>query len=202
MARTIYDIPTPQTPISRAFAPILNNVIISSINPFRGGVPQEITADEPLAVSSQLGTPVYSDLTFDGGTYVDDAGTEIELDTLNFQTVIMTVEQAKNIVTTQIAGATGTVKEYIGLNDYRITVQGLITGKNMQYPQDIVNSLIQILNAPFALGVTANFLSQFGITNVVVTDYTFPQIEGSNSIQPFSLALLSDNSIEAIALQS
>jgi hypothetical protein len=201
MARTIYDIPTPQTPISRAFSPVINNVIISAINPFRGGVPQENTADEPLAIS-QLGTPVYSDLTFDGGTYTDDAGNTIELDTLNFQTVLMVVEQAKNIVTTQIAGANGTVKEYIGLNDYNITIQGIITGKNQQYPQSEVNSLIEILNAPIAIGLTANFLAQFGIDNAVVTDYSFPQMEGSNSMQPFNIALLSDNSIEAVILQS
>lgn len=199
MARTIYDIPTPTTPIERAFA-LQNNVIISAINPYRGAIPPSVEADSTVG-TSPLGTPVYSDFSIDGGSYVDDEGNTIELDDLNFQTVIMIVEQSKSIVTTQIAGASGTVKEYIGLNDYRITINGVINGNNNVYPQGIVSSLTRSLNAPVSLNLTANFLAQFGIIKGVVTDYIFPQVEGSNSIQPFSIIFLSDNTIEALALQ-
>lgn len=199
MARTIYDIPTPTTPIERAFA-LQNNVIISAINPYRAAIPSSVETDSRVG-TSQLGTPVYSDLTLDGGSYIDDAGNSIELDTINFQTVIMNVEQGKNIVTTQVAGANGTVKEYIGLNDYRITVNGLIIGNNNFYPQDVVGSLIRTLEAPVVIELTANFLAQFGIIKAVVTDYSFPQVEGSNSLQPFSITFLSDNTIEALVLQ-
>lgn len=199
MARTIYDFPVPQTPISRAFGTQFNNVIISAISPYRGLIPQGEPADNPIATSN-LGTPVYADLTFDGGTYTDDAGNEIELNTLNFQTVLMLVEQQKNIVTTQIAGRDGTIKEYIGLDDYRITVQGIITGSNNVYPEDAVTSFIDILNAPVPIAVTSNYLTYFGITNVVVADYAFPQVEGVNSYQPFTLTLLSDNTSDFVIL--
>ena len=196
--RTIYDIPTPTTPIERVFQ-LQNNVIISAINPYRGRVPQGNPADLPVATSS-LGTPVYSDFTFDAGTYTDDANNTIEIAEINFQTVIITVEQAKNIVVTSISGANGTVKEYIGMGDYRITIQGVITGTNGSYPQPEVNALINVLSAPIALNVTSYFLAQFGIVTAVVTDYLIPQIEGSNSIQPFNIVLLSDRSNEAILL--
>lgn len=199
MARTIYDIPLPQTPISRAFGGTFNNVIISAINPFRGLIPQGTPADSPVSTSN-LNTPVYSDLTLEGGTYTDDAGNEIQLDTINFQTVLMLVEQAKNIVTTQIAGKDGTVKEYIGLDDYRITVQCIITGSNGVYPEAEVTSLAEILNAPVPISVTSNFLSFFGITSCVVTDYSFPQVEGTNSYQPVNITFLSDNTSEFIVL--
>jgi len=178
-----------------------NNVIISAVNPHRGTIPQDslYLADSAIAIS-KLNTPVYSDFAFDGGSYTDDANNTVTYDGIRFDTVLMSVEQAKNIVTTQISGRDGTVKEYVGLDDYRITVQGVLTGSNGEYPKVDAQTLITILNAATPLTVTANFLAYFNITSVVVADYSFPQVEGSNSIQPFAITLLSDNSIDYVIM--
>lgn len=193
----------PQPPIvitpNGFVVPNPNNVIISAINPYRGTIPQGNPADSAIAIS-KLNTPVYSDFSFDSGSYTDDANNTIQVDGITFDTVLMAVEQAKNIVTTQISGRDGTVKEYIGLDDFKITIQGLITGDNGQYPSVEVQTLINILNAPIPLNVTSNFLAYFNIISVVVADYSLPQVEGSNSIQPFAITLLSDNSINYVIM--
>lgn len=200
MARTIYDIPTPPIPLERAFG-LQNNVIISAITPHRFTIDGTPSVDAPVAMSA-LNTPVYSDLTFNGKTYIDDAGNNVTIPTINFQTVLLIVDQSKNIVSTQIAGRDGTVKEYVGLDDYRITVMGVITGGNGEYPSVEVSDFIKILKAGVPIKVTANFLTQFDISDVVVSDFSFPQTEGSNSMQVFNCTLLSDNTVEAITLQS
>lgn len=192
----------PQPPIvvtpNGFVVPNPNNVIISAINPYRGTIPQ-VTPAERL-YTSKLNTPVYFDFSFNDGSYTDDANNEVQIEGMTFETVLMTVEQAKNIVTTQISGRDGTVKEYIGLDDFKITIQGLITGDNGQYPEAEVKSLLSILNAAVPIDVTSRFLTYFNITSVVVADYSLPQVEGSNSMQPFAITLLSDNSIDYVIL--
>lgn len=200
MAKTVYDIPHPSVPLDTVFG-LQNNVIISSINPYRFAIDKTLSVDEPIAMST-LNTPVYSDLTFNGKTYIDDAGNSVTIPTINFQTVLLIVDQSKNIVTTQISGRDGTVKEYIGLDDYRITVMGVITGGNGEYPSVEVSDFIKVLKAGVPIKVTANYLTQFDISDVVVSDFSFPQTEGSNSMQVFNCTLLSDNTVEAITLQS
>jgi hypothetical protein len=193
----------PQPPIvitnNGIVVPNPNNVIISAITPYRGTIPQSISADSAIAVS-KLNTPVYSDFSFDEGSYTDDANNTIQVDGITFDTVLITVEQAKNIVTTQISGRDGTIKEYIGLDDYRITVQGLITGDNGEYPEVNVKTLIGVLTAPVPINVTSKFLTFFNIKSVVVADYSLPQVEGSNSIQPFAITLLSDTTIDYVIM--
>jgi len=94
---------------------------------FRKRFPQD---DIPVK-TSVLGTDVYTNLTFQEGSFLPlDGGLPISYGALEIDTVLMTVSQSKNIITTQIQGKTGTFKEYVNDGDFMIDVRGLLVSSN------------------------------------------------------------------------
>jgi len=168
--------------------------------------------DDPIG-KSLLGTPVFSNLIFGvikypnnvdklyGGDteknkYIDIKGVTRTFTPLRIDTVLMTVSRSKNIVKTPLQGYEGTVKEYVGSDDYKISVHGVINTGGHAYPEAAVRELIKICNVPDQLPVTSNFLERFGIRYVVIDDFEFEEQRGQRSEQAFSITMFSDEAPE------
>ena len=164
-------------------------------NPYKGSVPNLAyyqQADFPVATSA-LGTPVYTNIVFKGGRYTNHiTGSPTHFDDVELQTVLLGVSQAKKIVKTEIQGRDGTLKEYIGMDDYHITVNAIINGANGHYPAEDVQLLKQMLDAPVTIDVTCDYLLLLGIHCVVVESYSFAQEAGMYSQQKVSINCISD----------
>ena len=152
---------------------------------------------DPEVARSYLGTPVLSNIVFRPGSY-ERNGQVINFDGLTINTVLITANQSKNIVTTPVNGRNGTVKEYISDGDYVITLNGAIVNETGgdAYPRDDVQRLIELLKVPEALQFTAEFLDLLGSFDLVVTGYDIPQTQGQRNLQLFTINCLSDNPIE------
>ena len=153
----------------------------------------------PQNKNGYLGIPVFADLTLKGGFYTDEVtGNEITFPDIHLETVLLTVAFAARIVKTEIQGRSGTVKEYIGEDDAKVTIQGVITGKNGVYPQNEVNLLNQWRRAPIAKAAVCGFLQNLGIDNLVVEDCSLPQIAGGYSYQTYTMNCISDLPVELL----
>ena len=119
-----------------------------------------------------------------------------EFDEFTLDLVLMNVSQAKNITTTELMGVDGTSKDYVGMGDYEIQINGIINGPNGHYPIDEVNTLHQMLKAPVAIGVVSRYLQNLDINYIVIKDYSFDQESGWYSRQMFSILAVSDKPIE------
>lgn len=149
--------------------------------------------------SGYLGVPVFTDLTLKGGFYTDNlTGQQVNFGDIRFDAVLCTVDFVSRIIKTEIQGRDGTVKEYIGEDDARITIQGVIPGTNGVYPQTEVSLLNQWRKAPISKGAVCGFLQMLGISNLVVESCNIPQIVGGYSYQTFSLNCISDNPVELV----
>lgn len=145
---------------------------------------------------SMLGTPVVIDLKFESVTYKDfNKNITYRTPDVTFETVLCTVSQAKKIIKTEIQGRDGTVKEYIGMDDYQVTINGIIVGENRVHPKNKVLQLKSVLDAPVSIPVVSEFLNNLGIFNIVINDYSLPQEAGGYSKQDFSINALSDTDI-------
>lgn len=166
-------------------------------NPYAGNVPSGPVPDQAL-YTSILGTPVFCDLSLGdttnpgANTYIDNNGIQRTFDPMTFATVLMTINQCKNIEKTKIQGRDGTIKEYIGLSDYLVTINGILPGSNGVYPKDDVAALKQILTAPIALVAVSWWLQVWDIHYLVIDDFDVPQLPGEQSQQTFSLRASSD----------
>ena len=181
----------------------------AGIDATKGLLYRRIPQDKETPVKkSILGTEVFTNLTFQSGSYLPlDGGLPISYAGLTIDSVLMVVSQTKNIITTQIQGKSGTFKEYVSENDFQIEVSGLLTNKDNTYPEFTVETLMTLFSVPDSLQVTSEFLNHFGVISptglsgideVVITDYSFPQQEGFRNQQLFNCKMISDTPIELI----
>lgn len=106
-------------------------------------------------------------------------------DTLVMNNAIVSVSQQKQIVSTQVTGRRGTVKEYIADGDYDISItvgiqpmaDGYITD---EYPIEALQELRKFLTDTNALSVHSSFLELWDITQIVVKSYSATQSTESN----------------------
>lgn len=151
---------------------------------------------DPVLYKSVIGTPVFCNLEIQGGFWTDAGGVQHDWDDLVYDTVLITVDQPKNIVKTPIQGRNGTVKEYISDGDYSVNIRLIIIGQNGVMPLQEISDLKKVLDAPVAISVNSRYLQNLGVDNLVVEGYNIPQIEGGYSIQPVEIRCLSDQPIE------
>jgi hypothetical protein len=169
-------------------------------NPYEGApdIQQKVAPDDPIGTSI-LGTPIYTDLTLKYiDPYTDFLGKTVTpvVTDINLTAVLITIDQPVRIIKTEIQGRDGTVKEYIGKDDAKITVNAMIFGSNGVYPRGEVNAVKAWLDAPVSKGITAWWLDNLGISQIVVESYSFPQVQGGYSYQMFSFSAISDNPVE------
>jgi hypothetical protein len=156
----------------------------ANITPYAG--------DTPLYISA-MGTPVFSNIEFLSDTYeTNTKGLFRDTPALRYDAVLLTVSQSKKIIKTEIQGRDGTVKEYIGMDDFSVTINGIITGTNGHYPVDEVALLKQILDAPIPIPVASTYLNNLGINSLVIESYEFGQEAGGYSYQTFSISAVSE----------
>ncbi len=119
---------------------------------------------------------------------------------------VMTVNQERNIVETNLQGRDGSVKQYISDGDYTIAVQAAIDNDSALatkqkfktldgYPMSEMKFFMLLLRAKQAIEVTSDWLDLFGVRSVVIKNYNFEQETYSNR-QTFTMQMLSDEPFE------
>lgn len=181
---------------------LLNGAGIQALKPkiFTLPIEAEIFQEDEKASVSYFGTPVYSNLKIRPFEYNNLEGKTISIKNgIKIDSVLITITQTKNIVTTPIQGRNGTEKEYISDGDYQIEITGVINSQLNNYPEDDVKELVQICNAPVPIPadcLISEYLNWFGIHTMVITSYEFPQGEGIRNQQEFSISAISDIPIQ------
>ena len=169
-------------------------------------MPPDKGRDVPSQISkypsytSFLGSAVFSDL--------DISPNESKLPRIQMPVVLFNVTQSKQIITTSVQGRNGTVKEYISDGDYQINIKGVLPGYNNIYPDatsqgssNIMPDFLRVLQLNKSLSVNSWYLHQFGIKEMVVTSYNFPQVEGQYATQAFEINAISDTPFEIAITQ-
>ena len=105
----------------------------------------------------------------------------------------------KNIVVTEMVNNAGTVKESMGLNDWSITIRGIIIGEDEDvFPEREIKELRSIVENEGAVSVESEYLQLFDIFYLAVQSFTLPPMEGAMHIQPYEIKVISDKIIELI----
>jgi hypothetical protein len=185
----------PIAEVVRAFN-ISNSASLSQQQDNYKGRVQSYTPDKGL-YASPLGTPVMQDLTFGAAIYIDRATRQPRRTRpITFINFLLRVSQSKKIVKTEIQGMRGTVKEYIGEDDWQITINGLLVGENGKNPTEDTVALKNILTVnaltPFSIPVVCSYLNNLDIFNIVVENFDMEQDPGGYSKQRFTINAISE----------
>lgn len=157
--------------------------------------PESERYDRPefVAQAAQLlGNPMYFQITIDDVTLPNEP--------------MITVTGSNVIVTTAIAGGDGTVKEFIGEDDYRINIKGRAVRETAErfrdagglvpdeYPEEWMRALARLKKMKSDLPVRCTLLSFFNISRLVIQDITFPPVPGEPGSFYYEINALSDES--------
>ncbi len=145
-----------------------------------------------------MGLPVFDTVTFDTIHYETLDGKSRAVDKLQLTNCMHVVNMVKNVIKTPIPGADGTVKEFIGLSDYSITLSGLLVSKYANVPPELeIKELYEFCKAPVPIPVYSNFLAFFEVFSIVIDgEPTFTQLEGIRNAIQFSVNCVSDKPFE------
>lgn len=116
---------------------------------------------------------------------------------LSIPDAVVAMTRTKNIVTTQVVGMSGTVKEYISDGDFDINIavgiQGVEDGKVANiYPEEGLRELRKFLEVDKPISVQSAFFDLFEINRLVIKSYSLTQGTESN-YQELTISALSDN---------
>jgi hypothetical protein len=157
---------------------------------------EDFKKSAPIGISA-LGTPIFDNVEFIGGNYINNEGDAVEYAGLILDAVKVTVTQSKNIVTTEVAGKNGTVKEYMSLGDYVININAKISELYDVFPADQMQAWKGLANCPERIDVLSKFLNQyFDVTSVVLKDFDTNPVVGSLNEVELNMVLLSDEEID------
>lgn len=143
-------------------------------------------ADQPESVkTSVLGTPIFMPLTIDGYEFPNEP--------------LVKIKGTKSIVRTPVAGYSGTVKEDMGLNDYEITIRGLVVNNDSDaYPEVEVQQIRALYEKRESLVVVNPIFSLFNIDSIAIESLMLPAVEGYQNVQAYEIKGYSDRSIELV----
>jgi len=166
-----------------------------------GSIPTIDVKDSNQALSL-LGTPVIDQVYVKPINYtILDRNNNKKL--INFpgyqfpDATLIEVNLPKIIKKTPVNGNEGTVKEYIGIDDYRITIRSVIVNPDEDYtPEKEINNLMQMFKVNTSLQVVNPFLNLLDVDEMVVENLDFPAVEGFPNVQAFVLECVSDRPYE------
>lgn len=158
---------------------------------------------EPVGISA-LGTPVFDNVIFPAGSYTDLNGNLVDYEEIRIDTVLVTIDQDKNIIRTPVLGRNGTVKRFVSDGDFAIAISGKIVNNDqfLQAPNEDLGNFIKILEAPESIPIVSGHLQRFDIFDIVIKGYNLPQGSKQNeqefqiraySDEPFDFIVTSDN---------
>lgn len=116
---------------------------------------------------------------------------------LSIPDAVVAMTRTKQIITTQVVGMDGTVKEYISDGDFDINIavgiQGVEDGKVANvYPEEGLRELRKFLEVDKPISVQSAFFDLFEINRLVVKSYSLTQGTESN-YQELTISALSDD---------
>jgi hypothetical protein len=106
----------------------------------------------------------------------------------------------KRIALTEMDGANGTFKELYSLDDYKITIRGLLLtedGSN-DYPQEQLRDLNELFLTPGELSITNQLCAMLNIAYIAIQGIDYPSTEGLQGAQAYVITALSDNRVNLI----
>lgn len=161
-----------------------------------------IKVDKPVKISQHFpnyrynamgDTDYAADITGD-----ENYGNSVEVDIPKSDTLVwydttalVTINSDKNIVTTRVTGRDYSRKELVSNGDIKFSVSGQITsGRPDVYPAEEVKKFIKVMQYKGIVKINNQMLDQFGITHIVITDFSLSPKEGYKAMQSYSFSAI------------
>lgn len=112
----------------------------------------------------------------------------------------LSIKGKKTIVETPLTGRRGSVKELISVDDYEISLHGVIVGADGNYPEDQIKQFSELyeLNESITLISGLSDLVLKKDDRIVIKSIDYPEIGHVENAQIISMTAVTDSSIDLI----
>lgn len=114
---------------------------------------------------------------------------------------VMTISGKKTIVETALTGAKGTVKELISVDDYDISITGMLYNAEGVYPEAEIRSFMELYNRSESVSLVSalsDMVFEQGNDKVVLKSINFHDMKGCENMQGVTISCVSDAPFELI----
>lgn len=148
---------------------------------------QVLPTNNELAKVSAMGTPVWDFIDL-RPSYIEGTGEHFGGYSFPLETTIEPV-RPKKIIETDIFGRDGTVEELIALDDWQLTIRGLIINyESTDYPEEQVKELQRVCELKTSLlECEGTLLTMLGIGFMSIHKLTLTPSIGYSNIQAFEI---------------
>lgn len=118
--------------------------------------------------------------------------------TVEFPYAVLSISQKKNIVSTQLQGRVGTVKELISIGDADIDLTGMLVDDFGNYPEHDVTAIKQLFEINKSIEIICpltDIILGTG-TEVVIESVSYPSLGGVEDAQVVKMKLITDKPFE------
>ena len=106
-------------------------------------------------------------------------------------TALITINSDKNVVVSRIQGRDYSRKELVSNGDIKFTVSGQITsGMPDIYPESEIKKFLKVMQYKGVVRVNNQVLDQFGISNILITDFNISPREGYKALQNYTFSAI------------
>lgn len=166
----------------------------------------EIIDVEPADTVTDFGVPVYGAFEFKEGTYNTYDKMTGQVKTVKMTGMAMPysciAEFSRPMIMTQtsVLGATGSVKEVYGIDDWNIRIRGIAMDNTIWgiglTAQEQINDLVKWRDICDAIGITGKIFNEKEIYRIAIKDMSIRPVEGRWGVIPFEIDAVSDEPIE------
>jgi hypothetical protein len=166
----------------------LNIDIASTFASTFGYTPETLTILKQPDVNKR-GTSYYGNEAYSKSYFMS-----VTLGGLDLYNPVISISNKKTIVQTTLVNRSGTVKEMISKEDYKINIKGIIIRQDNAYPDDEISDLMELYNRNEALTINCALTSLLFDEGekVIITDLSFPPSPGTQNVQAYDMNLISD----------
>lgn len=106
-------------------------------------------------------------------------------------TALITINSDKNLIATRVQGRDYSRKELVSNGDIKFSVSGQITsGRPDIYPTEEIKKFIKVMQYKGIVRVNNQILDQFGISHIVIENFSITPKEGYKSLQSYSFSAI------------
>lgn len=118
----------------------------------------------------------------------------VKIDGIELPNAVISITGKKTIVETALVGGRGTVKELISMDDYEISLAGVIVDRFDEYPEKLVKQFhkIWLKNEAVTLLSAISDAVLIDTRNIIIKTIDFPPVGAFENAQIISLTAVSD----------
>ncbi len=109
---------------------------------------------------------------------------------------LVDISGSKKIISTPIPGRDGNIKEFVGYNDYVITIHALIQSLTFDMVYDKLNRIMALWQMEQSLRIICPKTDLYCISSVIFESFDHPETKGMEATEVLTLRFLSDNDYE------